>query len=301
MRVNRKYLGLFAALAVALIATTGAVATAHHGWSETDDNSREIRKLIDSDEPKNIILFIGDGMGETEVTSARYYGKGADGPPEHGRMKFRGDVTTYNVRPAAAPAYPPNYVPDSLPPRPPGRAAIKTHRRPPRPGPERGVTTFPAPTYEDLHGDRPTSAGLSTGNVSTAEITDATPAGPSSHISQRGCQGPTDTRSACPPETKAAGGLGSIAEQQADERLRRRTSAAAAPATRSRSWPETLETSSTTPQDRRATGTSHRGRDERRHVARSGKACSGCSHESNMTTEFKALIACDSGGRSRPD
>ena len=52
--------------------------------------------------------------------------------------------------------------------------------------------------------------GLSTGNVSTAEITDATPAGPSSHISQRGCQGPNDTRSACPGETKAAGGLGSI-------------------------------------------------------------------------------------------
>ena len=61
--------------------------------------------------------------------------------------------------------------------------------------------------------------GLSTGNVSTAEITDATPAGPSSHISQRGCQGPNDTRTACPTETKAAGGLGSIAEQQADARF----------------------------------------------------------------------------------
>lgn len=31
------------------------------------------------------------------------------------------------------------------------------------------------------------------GNVSTAEITDATPAAPSSHISQRACQGPSDT------------------------------------------------------------------------------------------------------------
>ena len=70
-------------------------------------------------------------------------------------------------------------------------------------------------TYMEIARDR----GLATGNVSTAEITDATPAGPSSHISQRGCQGPNDTRAACPTETKAAGGLGSIAEQQADEKF----------------------------------------------------------------------------------
>ena len=61
--------------------------------------------------------------------------------------------------------------------------------------------------------------GKATGNVSTAEITDATPAGPSSHISQRGCQGPADTRTTCPSEAKTAAtpGLGSIAEQQVDE------------------------------------------------------------------------------------
>ena len=40
--------------------------------------------------------------------------------------------------------------------------------------------------------------GKATGNVSTAEITDATPAGPSAHISQRACQGPADTRTTCP-------------------------------------------------------------------------------------------------------
>jgi len=61
--------------------------------------------------------------------------------------------------------------------------------------------------------------GKSTGNVSTAEITDATPGGPSAHISQRACQGPNDARALCPTETKAAGGLGSIAEQQADQRF----------------------------------------------------------------------------------
>ena len=40
-----------------------------------------------------------------------------------------------------------------------------------------------------------------------------------SHISLRGCQGPNDTRTTCPTETKAAGGLGSIAEQTVDHKV----------------------------------------------------------------------------------
>ncbi len=62
-------------------------------------------------------------------------------------------------------------------------------------------------------------AGKATGNVSTAEITDATPAVLNSHISIRGCQGPQDTVKTCPQETKAAGGLGSIAEQTVDHHV----------------------------------------------------------------------------------
>jgi alkaline phosphatase len=61
--------------------------------------------------------------------------------------------------------------------------------------------------------------GKKTGNVSTAEITDATPAALNSHISLRGCQGPNDTRTTCPTETKTAGGLGSIAEQTIDTKV----------------------------------------------------------------------------------
>ena len=62
-------------------------------------------------------------------------------------------------------------------------------------------------------------AGKSTGNVSTAEITDATPAVLNSHISLRGCQGPTDTDTTCPTESKKTGGLGSIAEQTLDHKV----------------------------------------------------------------------------------
>ena len=59
---------------------------------------------------------------------------------------------------------------------------------------------------------------MKVGDVSTAEITDATPAVLASHISLRGCQGPADM-AACPLETKAAGGLGSIAEQEVDHKV----------------------------------------------------------------------------------
>ena len=67
--------------------------------------------------------------------------------------------------------------------------------------------------------ERAQKQGKRTGNVSTAEITDATPAVLNSHISLRGCQGPQDTAATCPTETKAAGGLGSIAEQTVDHRV----------------------------------------------------------------------------------
>ena len=61
--------------------------------------------------------------------------------------------------------------------------------------------------------------GMKVGDVSTAETTDATPAVLASHVSHRGCQGPTDTATLCPLETKGAGGLGSIAEQEIDHRV----------------------------------------------------------------------------------
>jgi hypothetical protein len=58
-----------------------------------------------------------------------------------------------------------------------------------------------------------------TGNVTTAEITDATPAVQASHMSLRGCAGPTETKANCASEQKSAGGLGSIAEQEIDHQV----------------------------------------------------------------------------------
>ena len=120
---------------------------------------------------------------------------------------------------APGPTYQPNYVGDSAPTATAwstgkrtqdGRLSQGPSAADNVPGPNAGYTT-----YMELARD----AGKATGNVSTAEITDATPAAPSSHISQRACQGPADTRTTCPTEAKTAAqpGLGSIAEQQVDE------------------------------------------------------------------------------------
>ena len=211
MRVLR--VGSIATVGLAVSAAAAAVAVGQAG----PDKAAGLKAAVDVSKPKNIILFIGDGMGDSEVTSGRYYAKGAAGRLNMDALPFRGDVTTYNVGPAAAPPYPPNYVPDSAPTAAAWSSGIKTLDGRLGQGPSSGVTV-PGTNYE-TYMEIAKQRGLSTGNVSTAEITDATPAGPSAHISQRGCQGPNDTRSACPTETKAAGGLGSIAEQQADNQF----------------------------------------------------------------------------------
>ena len=62
------------------------------------------------------------------------------------------------------------------------------------------------------------AAGLKTGNVTTAELTDATPAVLNAHINDRGCQGPGNMAT-CLPSKKENGGPGSIAEQTVDHHV----------------------------------------------------------------------------------
>ena len=204
-----------AALAVVGLAIAGAgVAVGAAGT----DKTAELASKIDASKPKNVILLVGDGMGHSEVTLGRYYGKGAAGRLNMDRLAFRGDSIHYVLRPGPGPNYQPNYVGDSAPTATAwstgkrtqdGRLSQGPSSADNVPGPNTGFTT-----YMELARD----AGKATGNVSTAEITDATPAAPSSHISQRACQGPADTRTTCPTEAKTAAtpGLGSIAEQQVD-------------------------------------------------------------------------------------
>ena len=61
-------------------------------------------------------------------------------------------------------------------------------------------------------------AGFKTGNVTTAEITDATPAVLDSHVTPRGCQGPPTWRPARATRSRPAA-RGSIAEQTVDHHV----------------------------------------------------------------------------------
>ena len=88
-----------------------------------------------------------------------------------------------------------------------------------------GVKTYDNAISVDRHGKAfPTllelakSSGLATGDVTTSEIQDATPAVEVSHISQRSCYGPVATTTTCPEAAKENGGRGSISEQLLDTR-----------------------------------------------------------------------------------
>ena len=149
---------------------------------------------------KNIILLIGDGMGVTHTDAARLRYYGAAGRLNMEKLPALGMVKTYSVLKGSDK---PNYVPDS--------AATSTAW-------SSGVKTYNGALGMDANGnDVPTimeqakQAGLRTGNVSTAEITDATPAGMFSHVPARSCQGPT--------MTSACGGRQPIAHQIASNNV----------------------------------------------------------------------------------
>jgi alkaline phosphatase len=158
---------------------------------------------------KNIILFIGDGMGDSEITAARNYQAGASGRLALDTLPFTGAVTTYALQ-ESDPSKP-DYVTDSAA----GGTAWATGQKTSNGRISTSVKTDrPLKTILELAKD----AGYRTGNISTAELTDATPAVLGAHVNSRRCQGPADMKD-CEKYRKAAGGPGSIAEQLVDHRI----------------------------------------------------------------------------------
>jgi alkaline phosphatase len=184
-------------------------------WATGRDQSRTdaVRASLYGGKAKNVIFFLGDGMGTQEITAARYYQFGAAGRMNVDRLPFTGFQTTWSVKPGAAPPYLPDYDPDSAATGTMWATGRKTIDERVSQGPSTALNV-PGKNLRTVL-ELAQREGKRTGNVSTAEITDATPAVLDSHISLRGCQGPKDM-TACPLETKAAGGLGSIAEQTVD-------------------------------------------------------------------------------------
>ncbi|GAB3761592.1 alkaline phosphatase [Nocardioides ginsengisegetis] len=152
-------------------------------------------------EIRNVIYLLGDGMGRTHVTAARERYYGASGRLNMERFPAVGQVSTYAVEPNSGQKgdadFAPNLVTDSAASATAWSSGVKSYN---------GALGVDAkgnvvPTVMELAHQ----AGLRTGNVSTAEITDATPAGQFSHALMRGCQGPSYSAAAC-QNTAVTGG-----------------------------------------------------------------------------------------------
>ncbi|MBK4348525.1 alkaline phosphatase [Lacisediminihabitans sp. G11-30] len=170
----------------------------------TGDKTQEVRSAINGNAAKNVILLIGDGMGDSEITVARDYQYGAAGRfPGIDALPLTGQYTTYSLYKDGVNKGKPDYVPDSAA----TGSAWST-----------GTKTYDNAISVDINGkpqqtliEIAKANGFKTGNVSTAEIQDATPAVEVAHVASRSCYGPDTV--ACGADALAAGGLGSISEQ----------------------------------------------------------------------------------------
>ena len=136
---------------------------------------------VQNSHAKNVILIIGDGMDDQQITAARNYLHGAQGRTILDTMPIRAAVQVLTVS-DENPAQP-IYVADSAD----SATAMAT-------GNITSIGRIATSAKSDQ--DLPTiielaqSKGLKTGLVTTASITDATPAAFIAHVNMRGCEGP---------------------------------------------------------------------------------------------------------------
>ena len=163
------------------------------------DRTAQVRHAVKGGKAKNVILLLGDGMGDSEITSRATTRTARGGlAARHRRAAAdRRGYTTYSlIEKPDDPHGKPNYVPDSAATGTAWSTGHKTYER--RASPTT-IDDESLPTILELAQE----AGFATGNVSTAEITDATPAVLDSHVNDRGCQGPADMAT-CPQYAKPA-------------------------------------------------------------------------------------------------
>ena len=185
--------------------TVGAagIAAATVVGNQQRDNTQAARQAIQGGKARNVILLIGDGMGDSEITIARNYAKGAAGRLSMDSLPLTGAYTTYSVQ-KDNPSLP-DYVTDSAASGTGWATGFKSYNG--------AISVLPSgravPTVLELA----RRAGYATGDVTTAELQDATPAVLGAHVVNRDCKGPAATLTLCPQNAKQNGGAGSIAEQ----------------------------------------------------------------------------------------
>ncbi|MEU2772253.1 alkaline phosphatase [Streptomyces sp. NPDC007162] len=195
---------LMTATAVIAAATAAVAVTTAAG---AFDSAQQAKNAVQGGKAKNVILLIGDGMGDSEITLARDYTVGANGRLNMDKFPLTGAYATYAVHEDGTP----DYVTDSAASGTGWATGVKTvnGRVSKTPGTDRAVKTILELAQKN---------GYATGSVTTAELTDATPAVLASHVTDRSCQGPADMAK-CAKDTIAAGGPGSIAEQSVNHRV----------------------------------------------------------------------------------
>lgn len=256
MSKHKALTGAIAALAS--VATLGALAAPALAADTTySPNGKPVAELakhggaqriatIGNKNAKNVILFLGDGMGDSEITVARDYLKGAnghfDGLDAVGQPSALDDVqagtgqyTTFSVGNGSKDSAVGKDGDGKLVANPnPGKLTPVTDSSASGSAWATGTKTYNNAVDVDIYGnpqlnlfELAKAAGKTTGNVTTAEIQDATPAVLESHSSERACYGPqgkTDgtsnnaSKQCLINQLKENGGIGSISEQLLDTR-----------------------------------------------------------------------------------
>ncbi|OTG86439.1 alkaline phosphatase [Acinetobacter sp. ANC 4558] len=167
------------------------------------DRTEALKASLSNKQVKHVILFIGDGTSESEITAARNYAEGAAGYFKGlDVFPFTGAYTTYALDEKNKTV---DYVTDSAASATAWASGVKTYNN------ALGIDAFGKRHATIL--ELAKQAGFATGNVTTTELQDATPAALISHISYRSCYGPVATAAKCPTYSLDLGGLGSITEQ----------------------------------------------------------------------------------------
>ncbi|EPF79851.1 alkaline phosphatase [Acinetobacter rudis] len=167
------------------------------------ERTEAMKASLSNRQVKHVILFIGDGTSESEITAARNYVEGASGYFKGlDVLPFTGAYTTYSLDKETKKI---DYVTDSAA----SASAWST-----------GTKTYNGALGIDASDNKKTSilkiakaAGFATGNVTTTELQDATPAAQVAQINNRGCYGPVKTSTNCSAFSLEKNGPGSITEQ----------------------------------------------------------------------------------------
>ena len=105
--IQRRKVLIHTAIAGAAILTVGAA----FAQNTVNDRSHSLQQAISAGRAKNVILLIGDGMGDSEITIARNYTVGAGGRLALDTLPLTGAMTTYSV--LETDPEKPDYTPES--------------------------------------------------------------------------------------------------------------------------------------------------------------------------------------------